>query len=287
MHLGWAPAAVTAAYGSVWVATHRGGDILRIDPASNTVVGDVADDSGGFAPVALAGRLWATGGMINLNNNQIIPTRVSNYFAEADGLLWALEGNSLVGRDPRTYRLVRRYPAPNPNARKVSSPDLEITYGDGSFWAITEGDDTGEFGGVVLQVDPRTGKVVHTYRPPNPGTFPEPISYWHHAIWLVGADTGRLLRLDTQTGASKVFALPGHQPLTSLYPQSPAFGLGDVWVRVRSSTVLRIDPNSGKIVGRYPASPTGHGGYLAVAFGSLWICNFDDDTVWRDRVAPS
>ena len=59
-------------------------------------------------------------------------------------------------------------------------------------------------------------------------------------------------------------------------------GRGSIWVRRSDTEVVRVDPETGDVVGRYPAA--GGGGCIAVGFGSLWVANFMDSTVWRIRL---
>jgi hypothetical protein len=38
------------------------------------------------------------------------------------------------------------------------------------------------------------------------------------------------------------------------------------------------------VVATYPADPQAQGGYETIAYGSLWVMNYNDDTVWRVRL---
>ncbi|HJQ42574.1 MAG TPA: hypothetical protein VJ831_05790, partial [Jatrophihabitantaceae bacterium] len=156
-------------------------------------------------------------------------------------------------------------------------------YGDGFLWVIVVAGETETFGGVVVKLDPRTGRSMHTYHVPDPGGWAD-IQFLDHAIWLKGDDSGRLVELDTRSGATHVYDLPGWQSLTGLYGQNIALGEGDLWIRINSGRVLRVSPKTGSVIRAYPASRSAAGGWEAIAFGSLWIANFEDDTVWRDRI---
>ena len=281
-----APFGVTAGFGSIWVPTHRGSDILRVNPKNNRVLADISVDDCCVLPFAADGRLWAGNKVIDPRSNQVVHSvdDVNALFAEVDGLVWGVS-SVFVAMDPATYRPIRTFKV-DANPRRVSDPDIEPVYGDGAFWVINVGDETGTFGGVVVKFDPRTGKVLHTYRPPDPGLGAD-IHFLDHAIWLKGYDSGRLIKLDTRTGATRVYRLPGFQPLTSLYSMTIADGYGDLWIRISTDKVVRFRPSTGRVVGTYPASPTGNGGQTWVAYGSLWVANFDDDTVWRDRITSS
>jgi DNA-binding beta-propeller fold protein YncE len=62
-------------------------------------------------------------------------------------------------------------------------------------------------------------------------------------------------------------------------------GMGDLWIRLSSAAVSRFDPSTGKVTARYPGDPPANGGYADVYDGSLWVSNFDTDTVWRDKIS--
>ena len=58
-----------------------------------------------------------------------------------------------------------------------------------------------------------------------------------------------------------------------------------LWLRVDTSHVLRLDERTGKQTGEFPADLNANGGTLALGFGSLWVANFDTDSVWRVEIA--
>lgn len=282
---GAAPLGVGAGYGSVWINAHRAADLYRVNPKTDKIMATVPVDDCCLIPVAGAGHIWAGATVIDPATNRIVgslPGSVLGAFIVVDGTPWAYTADGLASIDPKTYRPSRRFKV-NANPRKVSDPDIEAAYGDGAFWVIVVGDSTQTFGGAVIKVDPRTGETLHTYHPPDPGGYAD-IQFLDHAIWLKGDDSGRLVKLSTRTGASHVYRLPGWRALTSSYTQTIALGDGDLWIRNSTSKIVRFRPGTGRVIGVYPGSPTAGGGFYAVAFGSLWVANFDDDTVWRDRV---
>ena len=282
---GAAPSGMVAGFGSLWINAHRREELYRVDPKTNKVIATLPVDDCCSTPAVGAGYVWAGTQVIDPGTNRVVgtlPASVFGAFAVIDGFPWAYAPNALASIDPTTFRVVRTVKV-NANARKVSDPDIGVAYGDGAFWVIRVGDETGAFGGVVVKVDPRTGKVLRTYHPPDPGVGAD-IQFLDHAIWLKGDDSGRLVKLDTRTGASHVYQLPGWKPLTSFYPQTIALGYGDLWIRNSSDEIVRFRPRTGRVVDVYPGSPSGHGGLTAIAFGSVWVANFDDDTVWRDRI---
>ncbi len=289
---GAAPIAAVGGFGSVWVAVHRGDYMYRVDPATNTVQKRVSVVGGQCqTPVSGAGRLWAAPctpavAVVDPASDQVVgtvPGQANGVFAIVDGIPWAYAPGAIVSLDPRTYKVTRTFRVDDANPRFVSSPVVVAAYGDGAFWVINVADDDLTFGGSVVKIDAKTGKVDHVYDPPDPGDDAD-IQFLDHAVWLKGDDSGGLVRLDTATGQTRVYVLPGFQPLTEYYTMAMGVAMGDLWIRASSSWVSRFDPVTGTVVARYPADPDGHGGYAYVSDGSLWVANFGTDTIWRDKI---
>ncbi len=171
-----------------------------------------------------------------------------------DGIPWGYAVGAIQSLDPHTYKVTRTFHV-DANPRQVSHPDVEATYGDGAFWAIVVADEDQTFGGSVVKIDAETGKVDRTYTPPDPGGYAD-IKFLDHAVWLKGDDSGRLVKLDTTTGRSRVYRLPGFEPLNSFYPMTMGVGMSDLWIRLSSAQVSRFDPVTGKVIARYPATRT-------------------------------
>ena len=203
-------------------------------------------------------------------------------FAVVDGIPWAYTDGGIMSLDPHTYKVTRVIHV-DANPRFVSKPDITAAYGDGAFWVIVVADEDQTFGGSVVKVDAKTGKVDQVFDPPEPGNYAD-IEFLDHAVWLKGDDSGALVRLDAVTGKTSTFVLPGFAPLTEYYGMVMAVAMGDLWIRLSSGWVSRFDPVTGAVVARYPADPNGHGGYVYVSNGSLWVANFATDTIWRDKI---
>jgi streptogramin lyase len=277
---GAAPFAAVGGFGSVWVAVHRGIYLYRIDPATNTIQKRISNVDGQcLTPVAGAGRLWAapcTPAVAAVDGGQGV-------FAVVNGIPWAYIVGGIESLDPRTYKVTRVIHV-DANPRFVSNPDITAAYGDGAFWVIAVADDDLTFGGSVVKVDAKTGKVDQVFDPPEPGNLAD-IEFLDHAVWLKGNDSGALVRLDAVTGKMTTYVLPGFAPLTEYYAMPMAVAMGDLWIRLSSAWVSRFDPVTGKVIARYPADPNGNGGYAYVSNGSLWIANFATDTIWRDKIS--
>ena len=147
-------------------------------------------------PVVAAGHVWAGTEVIDPSTNHWagqIPGGLGGVLTAVDGIPWETTTEGLCAHRSHHLRRTRTFKV-NANARKISDPDVDAAYGDGAIWVIVVGDATETFGGVVVKVDPRTGKVVHTYHPPDPGGYAD-IQFYQHAIWLKGNDSGRLVKL--------------------------------------------------------------------------------------------
>ena len=103
------------------------------------------------------------------------------------------------------------------------------------------------------------------------------------ALWIKGYRSGALVRMDLKTHEFTVYQVPGYAQTDGYYDLALTPALGSLWFRISNSSVVRFDPASGTVTGTYPAGPGG--GAVAVDFGSLWVANFDHDTVWRERLS--
>jgi glutamine cyclotransferase len=288
-HGGLAPSVAAIGFGSVWVETHRGTQLFRIDPTTDTVIAsiDVGQESCGEPEIGF-GRVWL--GPCDSSTKTIAVDPASNQVVgsfDAFGGTMAFTSDAawipdqtgkLMKIDPSSYRTLATFDV---------FPDGFVGWvvsAAGSIWAAAETAE-GVWGGQVAKIDPGTGQVISRLTVPDPGSYASVTADLGY-IWLKGDVDGRLVRIDPNTGAMTSFDLPGFKGLSQLYDVWPATGLGSVWVRLADDAVSRVDPKTGKIIGTYPADAAGGGGWPAVGFGSLWVPNFGSDTIWRDRIAP-
>jgi len=220
-----------------------------IDPASNTLVAEIPV---GIDPEAIA-------------------------FGE-DGVWVANVEDETVSRiDPASRELVR-------GGIAVGSDPSDIAVGGGSVWialaALAE----------LVPINPDQNKALSPVSALGEGwtcTSPRAsLTVGSGAVWFV-CETGGLGRVDVRTGKAARF---GYETglLTSPSPVLPefsdaAFGLGTLWIVNRArNTVIEVDPATSRYqreitVGANPSA-------IAVGEGSLWVANFDDDTVTRVEV---
>ena len=285
---GSAPSAIVAAYGSIWVESHRGTILYRIDPATDTVVAriDVGQESCG-TPGTGAGRIWVMPCgdgtktvIVDPATNQIVGSLQAGSLSMAftKGSVWIgaiAHDGTLLRVDPTTLRTLSTIPAGH-------GLDSVVT-GAGYVWVADAERVTGD-PDVISKIDPDTGRVIATVSGPDPGRGPA-LLFAFGSLWLKGIDDNRLIKIDPASGKVTTYAIAGWAGgLNSFYDIVPTDGLGSLWMRIANAVVVRVDPTDGSVLARYPADPVSGGGYVAVAFGSLWVANFGTDTVWRVRI---
>jgi streptogramin lyase len=137
----------------------------------------------------------------------------------------------------------------------------------------------------IDRIDPKTRDVQAKFKIPG---FASDDSLYNavldNAIWIKGYQSGALVKFDPATQEFTQYEIPGYGRPSGYYDEAPVAALGSLWLRISDTSVVRVDPADGKVVATYPAGPGG--GAVAVDFGSLWVANFNTDTVWRERINP-
>lgn len=149
------------AFGSLWVANCRGGEVYRIDPETTAVVMTIPvglGPSGELNIVAGAGYIWApseTAGTISKIDpatNSVVATIAvapgTSYLAFGFGAVWAASGRnqSLQRIDPQTGAVT--------DTITLGKMPGFLVAGEGAVWIQEQGD------GTVARIDPETAKVT-------------------------------------------------------------------------------------------------------------------------------
>jgi DNA-binding beta-propeller fold protein YncE len=283
--VGVAPLSVVSAFGSIWVSSHRATDLYRINPTNNHVVATIDIGQVSCGPIAAGlGQIWVTpcsdtltlvrvAARTNRVVGRIHPTGIQVAFgARSAWLANTILGHGSIERISRSGKLQARIP--------VGSGPSAVAFGDGYVWNVN-GDD-----GTLDKIDPKTNKVIARVRfvPPNSYGY---LFFFAGRVWLssgvAAAPTTWLANYDPKTRKTHTLRVRGKQ-LSQFGDQLATMGLGSLWIRTSNGIVSRIDPQTGGVLGSYPADADGGGGFLAVGHGALWIANFASDTIWRDRI---
>ena len=281
------PGPVGAGFGSVWVAGHRNGALHRIDPRTNEVVATVEVPDTLCGELAFGGGVvWAAncgqGGVswiyrIDPRSNRVTGRQPGTAPLVAEGSLWVVddEAGAVVRTDPRTGREQARI-------RRLGIDGDQPFYltgaGEGSVWVYSEA-------GAVARIDPETNRVTAVVplpgaRPGGPAgrgfLFGGPTAFAGGAVWI--ANPAGLYRVDPATNRARRLPIRA-KPLSEYGHISLAAGGGRVWMRAGDRRVVGVDPRTARVVADRPAS--GGGGNIALGFGSLWVANASEDSVWR------
>ncbi|GHJ48684.1 hypothetical protein Cs7R123_60260 [Catellatospora sp. TT07R-123] len=146
----------------------------------------------------------------------------------------------------------------------VDSPIGLAVTADGGVWAASADRDA------VVQLDPATGAVVRTVAV---GRTPLRLAADGDLLWVSVFRHGRLLGVDTATGAVKV-DVPAPDG-----PEGVAVGLGSVWlVRQDANTLSRFDRTGHRLADvPVPGGPR----LAAVGAGAVWVSSYQAGTLTR------
>jgi len=276
------PLGLLAADGSLWIAEHHSGRLLRVDPANGTVqatitgLGDEAQ-----VPFAAGGQVWIASSdelqAVDTKTNKIvrsIPGSFSFNGVEAGGRIWIGNGNdALLEIDPTNGSVLKTIPA---NGLATGGEDClnTVAAGDGAVWWSVNA--LGE----VLTVDPAsatiTGDVGHLGGVNYVAVGPD-------RVWVKGND-GLIRTID-----------PASHAVTATYPvNNPALsncaGIVDVdgstvWILDDTdfNHVYRLDAAKGKVTGYFDPGDTDIQAMLVVDH-SVWLTFYD--TGYVDRYSP-
>lgn len=175
--------------------------------------------------------------------------------------------------DPQTNRLVG---APV----QIGGPSRVIATALGSLWTLVVPPHR-DRPATLVRIDPSSGRILLRAQVGGRGrdidqVIPaDTISYGLGSLWITYAATGRVYRLDPQTGKTIAAIKVGR------YPQALTFAAGKVWVADREDGAIReLDPTTDRVVGppidvsREPASQ-------GRALGDmLWMGTTRQGTIW-------
>lgn len=181
--------------------------------------------------------------------------------------LWVLGGPSgvITQVDPATNAVVRKV--------RTSHPAGFGTYADGSLWIASLLDSA------VMELDADTGRLLRTIESKAGRPFFRPIgvAVTGDDLWVLnhGDESVRstLTRLDRRTGS-----VIGRTDLPGHHAGGPLVAAGQLWITLTTeSTVVRVDPATGRIDGTPILVATGTCLSASVADGDPWYTGFEAD----------
>jgi len=289
---------------SLWVADAEGGNVSRIDPATNAVVETVSADATNEGPWDIAvgdGAVWAVMGKgnypdsvvrIDIATNSVTATVPVSGAALAEfafGSVWVTTVSAdahgvVVQIDPGTNQIVATIP--------LDAASEAIAVGGGALWSM--GNNT------ISRIDPGTdtASVVFTGAPK---TGMGGLDYAAGALWTTSCDLSgpfvsgahpgpgcvyRLERIDATTfTSSQTSVVTEHEDdthtLFNINTSVVAADATSVWVTTADAPpvedgvgfsngrLLRFDPSTGASLGQVEIGPN-YVGSGAIASGDLW-----------------
>jgi DNA-binding SARP family transcriptional activator/streptogramin lyase len=255
--------------GSIWVCNADDSTLLRIDPRSHRVVRTTGL---GVAPAAVTvghGAVWVTGGtqVVKLdslgNVSQRIPLPHATVLSFAHGpgsissgpdAIWVVYGVAEVAKiDPRSGRVLLTAP----NVGGVL-PGQILATPDG-IWL------TGLDQGLLVELNPATGKVATTTTPSGAG-----LPYWSEVtrgpggLWVTDTTNDTVWRVDPTAIHGTSLASVDRSP------NGIAIRGRSVWVAsFLGGTLQRIDPTTMRVVARVRTGA--HPSDLVYGPGGLWM----------------
>jgi len=261
-----------AAGESVWVSNKPRDSVARIDPNTNKVLDAVTGLNKPCSGLAVGfGSLWVprcgdqTLARVDLKTAKITAT-IRTGIANTEGGLAATGDSVWLLTDAKSI-LARIDPADNKIVAEVRLPAgcYTVAFGEGALWvSCTEQNK-------VLRVDPQTNLVTNRI---DVSAQPRFLTTGEGAVWVLCQGEGKVVRIDPKTNkvaATIEVGIPGEGG-------DIAAGVGSIWVTSFGFPISRIDPKTDKFVQQF----VGNGGdAIHVGFGSVWLSNLRQGTVWR------
>jgi DNA-binding beta-propeller fold protein YncE len=225
-------ASMTVADGMLWVL-QGAGTVVRIDPATNAVVGKPLRVPADAEAIAVGDRaLWVA--------------RV------ASGDLGAPREDAVSRIDLATGRTVATI--------TVRRGPLDLAVTPGAVWVTNSGGG----GDSVARIDPQTNRLAG--RPVRTGASPQSLAVGGGSLWVANHDAGTVTRIALASGE-----VVADIPVPS-EPHRVAYGAGAAWVgNWHDNSVSRIDPQTNRVVGSPIPIGFHHAGNLVVGAGSVWV----------------
>jgi streptogramin lyase len=263
---------------AVWVVSHRGGILSRIDPSTNEVVAVVesrilpdcqVNACVGLGSVDLRdGEVWLHNQYLQLflrvdtEANEVVD-EVSDinlgHFSPGSDLMWSPgAGGGAVGRDFDSRDVVVTV--------DHEGPIEPAGVAAGSMWFTTTACED------LVRVDPATGAVLATI--PAVGCARSVVEVGDE-VWA--SSSRGIMRIDPATDQmlGRIRASTDNDRLSLVV-------VGDsVWFRTRITEIVRIDAASGQPMERITLPWGQYQAEIGGGHGSVWVANWAEGTVYR------
>jgi streptogramin lyase len=290
--MGVGTGSVLKAFGSIWVASHVGNYLYRINPRTNHVIKSIyVGENQCVDLIAGAGNIWdwncsGETGMgivreISPRKNRVIHMLRKMYGTFGDGSLWAQsqDWKTLERIDPTSRVVLKqiKLPIPLPESGHV----FPAAVCDGSVWSVA---DTS-----VIRYSTATNTVDQVISLPQ-AVSATTVSNGYYDSNYAACAAGKVFVTNLaglysiDEGTNKATRLPVDVHPNSYLGDPGLTAHGDqVFVRTSDKTVTQVDAQTGTVVRTYPAGGGG-GEQIAVGYGSLWVPAFRAQSVWRERI---
>ncbi|MGH3116910.1 MAG: BTAD domain-containing putative transcriptional regulator [Gaiellales bacterium] len=159
--------------------------------------------------------------------------------------------NSIAVIDPASNRVVADIP--------VGTSPIAVVSGEGAVWVASAEDQT------VTRVDPVARRVTQTI---GLGAPPTSLAVGKGSLWIATGSAGTLIRVDATSGSVVDTFDFGGSKLAPDPTFAVATGFGSIWVASGARTLIRVDPETGRVLGRIatPLTPVG----IAMGRDAAW-----------------
>jgi YVTN family beta-propeller protein len=224
------PGNLAVGNGRLWVLTGAG-TVVRIDPATNALVGKPLRVPADAEAIAVGeGALWVTRGAL--------------------GDLAGPGQNTVTRIDPASGRTVATI--------TVGRAPLDVAVTPSAVWVTTSGGDS------LTRIDPQTNRP--TGRPLSTGDSPQSLAVGGGSLWVANHDARTVTRIDLASGTVVADIPVRSEPHRVAYGAGAAW-VGN-W---HDNSVSRIDRHTNRVVGSpIPIGPY-HAGNLVVGAGGVWV----------------
>jgi YVTN family beta-propeller protein len=259
--------------GSLWVADSHG--LVRIDPATNSVVARIAGPPGSDGVVFAGGSVWydswegGTVSRVNPQTNAVVATIPVGGGPEGmtvtPGSIWVASHYSwAVDRiDTATNTVIAAIRMPGP-AAPANGPQ-EIASTATGIWVGLPATNQ------VVRIDPQTNAVVTEI---SAGVSCGGLAAEPSAVWVTNGGCGgrSIAKIDPASNSIEFSGVIGDMVLAT---DAVTAADGSVYFRVQSITsgVERVDSATDKVTGslEIPNLPSDDAGFLEYGAGSLWV----------------